>query len=118
VLHVRDDGMGFPAGLDFRETESFGLQLACLLTEQLGGTLDMASGPGTHWKLTLPVASAQAHGEEDGPAQIFSIEESGPIGWLKSTFFVPCGPVKPGTFSGSKSHQAVRHAEEDLPEEG
>ena len=57
VLHVRDDGVGVPAGLDVRQTESFGLQLGHLLTEQLGGTLEMTSGHGTHWRLTFPVVS-------------------------------------------------------------
>jgi two-component sensor histidine kinase len=68
VLHVRDDGVGFPAGLDFRQTDSLGLQLVCLLTEQLGGTLEMTRGPGTHWRLTVPIASAQARREDEGPS--------------------------------------------------
>jgi two-component sensor histidine kinase len=68
VLHVRDDGVGFPAGLDFCQTDSLGLQLVCLLTEQLRGTLEMTSGPGTRWRLTLPVASVQARGEDEGPS--------------------------------------------------
>lgn len=65
VLHVRDDGVGFPAGLDFRQADSLGLQLVCLLTEQLGGTIAMTSGHGTHWRLTFPGASPQARGAED-----------------------------------------------------
>ena len=68
VLNVRDDGVGFPAGLDFRQADSLGLQLVCLLTEQLGGTVEMTSGHGTRWKLTLPVAGPPAPGEEDGPS--------------------------------------------------
>jgi two-component sensor histidine kinase len=58
VLNVRDDGVGFPAGLDFRQTDSLGLQLVCLLTEQLGGTIQMTRGHGTHWRLIFPVASS------------------------------------------------------------
>jgi two-component sensor histidine kinase len=57
VLNVRDDGVGFPAGLEVRQTESFGLQLVHLLTEQLGGTMERMAGRGTHWRLTFPVAS-------------------------------------------------------------
>jgi two-component sensor histidine kinase len=67
VLNVRDDGVGFPAGLDFRQADSLGLQLVCLLTEQLGGTLEMTRGHGTHWKLTFTIPSPPALGDEDGP---------------------------------------------------
>jgi two-component sensor histidine kinase len=67
VLSVRDDGVGFPAGLDFRQVDSLGLQLVCLLTEQLGGTIEMTSGHGTHWRLTFPIPSPKAGGEDDGP---------------------------------------------------
>jgi len=56
VLNVRDDGVGFPAGLDLRQADSLGLQLVCLLIEQLNGTIEMTSGHGTHWRLTFPVA--------------------------------------------------------------
>jgi two-component sensor histidine kinase len=59
VLNVRDDGVGFPAGLDFRQTDSLGLQLVCLLAEQLGGTMEMTRGHGTHWRLTFPVANSE-----------------------------------------------------------
>ena len=63
VLEVRDDGVGFPDGLDFRHTESLGLQLVCLLAEQLGGTLAMERGGGTHWTLIVPIPPFQAHGD-------------------------------------------------------
>jgi two-component sensor histidine kinase len=68
VLNVRDDGVGFPAGLDFHQVDPLGLQLVRLLTEQLGGTIEMTSGHGTHWRLTFPVPSPQARGEDDGPS--------------------------------------------------
>ena len=68
VLEVRDDGVGFPADLDFRHTESLGLQLVCLLIEQLGGTLAMERGGGTRWTLTVPIPHVQAHGATAGEA--------------------------------------------------
>ncbi|MBM3925434.1 MAG: PAS domain S-box protein [SAR202 cluster bacterium] len=40
-LRVADDGVGLPAGLDFRKTESLGLQLANELTHQLRGTIEL-----------------------------------------------------------------------------
>ncbi|MBN2206529.1 MAG: PAS domain S-box protein, partial [Candidatus Aminicenantes bacterium] len=42
VLIVRDDGAGFPEGLDYRRTDSLGMQLVLLLVEQLDGTIELA----------------------------------------------------------------------------
>ena len=47
VLSVGDSGVGFPPGVDFRHTDSLGLQLIGLLTEQLGGTLTLDRSEGT-----------------------------------------------------------------------
>jgi len=58
ILTVRDTGVGFPEGLDFRTTDSLGLQLVCLLTEQLQGTIRLDRREGTAWPLTFPRASA------------------------------------------------------------
>jgi two-component sensor histidine kinase len=55
VLSVRDTGVGFPEDLDFRATESLGLQLVCLLTEQLGGTIDLEREGGTVFTITFPL---------------------------------------------------------------
>ena len=46
VLVVADDGAGFPADTDFRNTTSFGLQLVTTLVEQLDGTVTLTGGPG------------------------------------------------------------------------
>jgi two-component sensor histidine kinase len=54
VLIVRDTGIGFPADVDFRHTDSLGLQLVCLLTEQLGGTIELERASGTQWTLRFP----------------------------------------------------------------
>jgi len=40
-LIVADNGIGFPEGLDFRSTESLGMRLVCILTEQLKGTVEL-----------------------------------------------------------------------------
>jgi two-component sensor histidine kinase len=44
---VADDGIGFPAGLDFRHPDSFGLQIVNMLVHQLEGTIDMDRANGT-----------------------------------------------------------------------
>jgi two-component sensor histidine kinase len=53
TLIVRDTGIGFPAHMDFRQTETIGLQLVCTLTEQLGGTLDLDRDAGTAFRLSF-----------------------------------------------------------------
>jgi two-component sensor histidine kinase len=45
VLNIRDNGVGFPVGLDFRQTDPLGLQLVCLLIEQQRGTIEMTAVP-------------------------------------------------------------------------
>jgi PAS domain S-box-containing protein len=54
VLCVRDDGVGFPQDVDFRETTTFGMQLVCALTEQIGGSIEMvATGDGTEFRISF-----------------------------------------------------------------
>jgi two-component sensor histidine kinase len=53
TMIVRDTGVGFPPEVDFRQTETLGLQLVYTLTEQLGGTLELESNGGTTFRLTF-----------------------------------------------------------------
>ena len=53
TMTVRDDGSGFPADVDFRHTETLGLQLVYTLTEQLSGTLELERNGGTAFKLSF-----------------------------------------------------------------
>lgn len=46
-LRVADDGVGFPKALDFRHTESFGLQIVALLIEQIERTIALEGNDGT-----------------------------------------------------------------------
>lgn len=46
TLTVADDGVGLPPGLDFRNTETLGLQLVNLLTKQLQGELSLVNDGG------------------------------------------------------------------------
>ncbi len=52
-LTVQDDGVGFPADLDFRHTNSMGLQLVCGLTQQIKGTIALNVEQGTQFQLTF-----------------------------------------------------------------
>lgn len=42
-----DNGRGFPEGLDFRNSETLGLQLANAFVNQIDGSLDLERGNGT-----------------------------------------------------------------------
>ena len=53
-LVVRDDGVGFPETLDFRDTESLGLQLVCILTKQLEGRVELERNGGTAFTIFIP----------------------------------------------------------------
>jgi two-component sensor histidine kinase len=58
MLEVADDGVGFPAGLDFRRTDSLGLQIVVSLVKNLAGQIDMASAGGTTFKVVFPPLSS------------------------------------------------------------
>jgi PAS domain S-box-containing protein len=51
TLTVADNGAGFPAGLNFRETDSLGLQLVNMLTTQLRGDIDLLTDQGTSFTI-------------------------------------------------------------------
>jgi two-component sensor histidine kinase len=53
TLIVSDSGVGFPKDLDFRNTESLGLQLACTLVDQLQGTIGLNRTGGTKFKIVF-----------------------------------------------------------------
>ena len=61
TLLVSDNGIGFPADVDFRESESLGLQLVNTLVDQLGGNLELRSEQGTQVKLAFVY---QSHKEQ------------------------------------------------------
>jgi two-component sensor histidine kinase len=68
TLRVGDSGCGFPEHLDFRTTESFGLQLVCALTEQLQGTVALERGGGTTFTVTFSLPSDR--GDEASSANV------------------------------------------------
>ncbi len=52
-LVVGDNGIGFPEDLDFRNTESLGLQLVVTLTDQLKGTIELDRTRGTEFRIAF-----------------------------------------------------------------
>ena len=55
-LRVRDNGVGLPAGLDWRQSPSLGLQLVQMLTT---GTVETGPGPGTEFRVNFPLTNVQ-----------------------------------------------------------
>ncbi len=56
-LSVSDNGVGFPHDVDFRNTESLGMQLVTTLADQLEGSVAMRNGCGTTFEITFPEAA-------------------------------------------------------------
>jgi PAS domain S-box-containing protein len=53
ILTVRDNGIGLPENLDFRNTSSLGLQLVCRLAKQIRGSLELNRCQGTEFNLVF-----------------------------------------------------------------
>jgi len=53
ALTVGDNGVGLPPDLDFRATETLGLQLVNMLVKQLRGEIELEKGPGTIFRITF-----------------------------------------------------------------
>jgi PAS domain S-box-containing protein len=51
ILSISDDGIGFPEDLDFKNTESLGLQIVTALTNQLEGTIELNRNNGTEFEI-------------------------------------------------------------------
>jgi PAS domain S-box-containing protein len=65
-LVVSDNGAGLPSQLDFRHTESLGLQLVSTLADQLEGTIELDRQEGTTFKILLhPYNGFASQGESD-----------------------------------------------------
>jgi len=50
---ISDNGIGFPKNLDFRNTNTLGLQLVCSLVDQLKGSIKLSSKAGTKFTISL-----------------------------------------------------------------
>jgi two-component sensor histidine kinase len=57
VLIVGDSGIGFPSDIDYRNTNSLGMQLLNTLATQLDGTVDLDRAGGTKFTIKFPVGS-------------------------------------------------------------
>jgi PAS domain S-box-containing protein len=53
-LGVADNGVGFPGNIDFRNPNTLGLKLVCILTEQVRGTIELDRREGTRFRVRFP----------------------------------------------------------------
>ena len=53
-LVIQDNGIGLSPDIDFRNTETLGLQLICTLTEQLDGHIELDRDNGTKFTIAFP----------------------------------------------------------------
>lgn len=50
---VKDDGIGLPADVDFRNTQTLGLQLVNTLVDQLNGKIELDNTSGAHYRIVF-----------------------------------------------------------------
>ena len=53
ILIVRDNGVGFPEKLDFKNSDSLGLRLVNSLVDQIHGNIQLIVDNGTEFKITF-----------------------------------------------------------------
>jgi two-component sensor histidine kinase len=49
VLNVSDNGVGFPDNIDYKNTDSLGLQLVASLVDQIDGTVELDNVDGSNF---------------------------------------------------------------------
>jgi hypothetical protein len=64
TLIVGDNGVGFPARVDFRNTTTLGLQLVNQLVNQLEGTVELHQNGGTEFRIEYRAAIAPKKSEK------------------------------------------------------
>ncbi|MGH7773414.1 MAG: sensor histidine kinase, partial [Candidatus Binatia bacterium] len=65
-LIVGDNGIGLPKDLDFRNTESLGLQLVTTLTDQIGGTVELDRDHGTAFRIVFTESKYRGGSQGNG----------------------------------------------------
>jgi two-component sensor histidine kinase len=54
-MSVKDNGVGLPPQMDFRNTSSLGMQLINIFVDQLQGSITSVAGKGTNLEVKFPV---------------------------------------------------------------
>lgn len=61
VLIVEDNGVGFPADLNWKSSRSLGLRIVCTLVEQIGGSISLHRDRGTAFRISFPLPQIPSH---------------------------------------------------------
>jgi PAS domain S-box-containing protein len=64
ILKIQDNGIGFPASIDFRKMQTLGLELVNLLVGQMNGKIDMQVDDGTIWTIIFPIKNEREWQDE------------------------------------------------------
>ena len=68
VVDVVDDGVGLPEGFSVGRVRGLGLSIVqSLVTTELGGSMEMRSGPGTCVRLTIPLPAEERRRSDQAP---------------------------------------------------
>ncbi len=59
VLTINDNGLGFPADVDFRNAQSLGMQLVCTLVNQIDGAIELHREHGTEFRIAFTEIAPQ-----------------------------------------------------------
>lgn len=57
-LTIADDGIGMPEDIDLDDPKTLGLRIVTMLTQQLGGTIELDRAGGSTFTITLPASVA------------------------------------------------------------
>ncbi len=58
AMAVSDNGVGLPAGFDWRTADTLGLRLVRVLAQQIHGDVEAGPGPGTQFRIAFPIPPA------------------------------------------------------------
>lgn len=60
IITIADNGIGFPDNIDFRKTDSLGLELVNNLVEQIDGTIELDKTLGTKFTVIFKLENYDA----------------------------------------------------------
>jgi len=60
ILVVQDNGIGFPEDINFRKTDTLGMQLVTSLVGQIKGTIELERNNGTEFRIIFTERKVEA----------------------------------------------------------